>query len=79
MPALPWFRVSTAEPGTELTQALNAFVRTNPHEAAMAAIHPEMDNPTFAFWRGEPWGPSHRVDEARRRFDEKPQRSAPSQ
>lgn len=128
MSALPWFRVATAEPGTELTvmasrlplrryrhipaflrwtmrirrqlshtpglvgysldarllgktfwtlsawasrNALDTFVRTNPHEAAMVAIPPEMGNPTFAFWTAASEDLPVRWDNARRRIDEK--------
>ena len=58
--------------------ALNAFVRTNPHEAATAAIHPKMDNPTFAFWTASPEDLPLGWDEARHRIDEKLRRSSAS-
>jgi heme-degrading monooxygenase HmoA len=136
MPALPWLRVSTAEPGVELTvmasrlplrhyrhipgflrwtmrirrqlsgtpglvgysldarllrktfwtlsawasrEALDAFVRTNPHQAGMATIHPKMGQPTFAFWTASSEDLPLRWDEARRRLDEKHRRSSASQ
>jgi heme-degrading monooxygenase HmoA len=135
MPALPWIRVSTAEPARELTvmasrlplgryrhipgflrwtvrirgqlsstpglvgysldarllrktfwtlsawasrEELEAFVQTDPHRAGMAAIHPTMGAPTFAFWTIRAEDLPVRWEEARRRINEKLGRSSAS-
>lgn len=56
-------------------EAIEAFVRMDPHEAAMTAIRPHMGEPTFAFWTATPQDLPLRWDEARVRIYEKLRRS----
>ncbi len=128
MPALPWFRISTVDPGTELTvmvsrlplrhyrhipafmrwtlrirgqlsdapglvgysldahlfrktfwtlsawtghEAMEAFVRTDPHRTGMAAIRPHMDKSSFVFWTVTAADLPVTWKDARRRMEEK--------
>ena len=52
-------------------EALEAFVRRDPHQAGTTAIRPQMGEPTFVFWTATPKDLPLRWDEARARIDEK--------
>ena len=52
-------------------EAIEAFVRLDPHQAGMAAIRPHMGQSTFVFWTANPADLPLRWDEARRRISEK--------
>lgn len=52
-------------------EAIEAFVRADPHQAGMAAIRPHMRGPSFVFWTAKPEDLPLRWDEARGRINEK--------
>lgn len=135
MPALPWFRISTVDPATELTvmasrlplrhyrhipgflrwtlrirgqlsgapglvgysldahlfrktfwtlsawtgqDAMEAFVRADPHAEGMAAIRPHMAESTFVFWTVTAGELPVTWDEARRRIEKRRQAPGPA-
>jgi hypothetical protein len=51
-------------------QPLEEFVRTDPHKAAMAAIRPKMEEPSFVFWTAQSADLPLGWDAARRRINE---------
>ncbi len=128
MPALPWFRISTVDPGTELTvmasrlplrhyrhipgflrwtlrmrgqlsdapglvgysldahlfrktfwtlsawtgqEAMEVFVRTDPHRTGMETIRPHMGRSSFVFWTVTAGDLPLKWSDARRRMNEK--------
>ena len=52
-------------------EAIETFVRRDPHRAGMTAIRPHMRGPAFVFWTATPKDLPLRWDEARARIDEK--------
>jgi heme-degrading monooxygenase HmoA len=58
-------------------EAMEAFVREEPHRTAMASIRPHMGQSTFAFWTATPGDLPLKWAEARRRIADRPTAGRP--